>query len=459
MAGIGFSLRALSNRPGYAGMARLYGAAALVSSGPWLLSVTGLLSIALFGRRLGADASAIERFQVCVTWLLAGSLVLSGPLQLQLTRFVADQVYLRQLQRITPNLFGALAAMSGLGLALACAAAPWFERESLAERLLLALSFVTLCNVWIVTSVLTGLRRHWPVLRSFAIGYFCMLVLSVLLVGSGEVGLLLAFELGQASLLVAGLRAITDELGCDAPFEWVCLRPRALRGELLLAGLFFNLGIWADKLVFWLQPAASRPIAGFFRASDVYDLPIFLAYLGIVPGMAVFLVRVETDFAERHEAFYAAIRGGEPLRRIEPLLEQLVEAVRRALVDIGRTQLVSLLLCLWLGPALLAAFGISRLHLPLFYVDAVGVLLQVLLLTLISIFFYFDRCRFVAQLCAFFLVSNALASWVSFQLGPRFYGWGFVLAAGLSAAVALVVLNRTLRHLVRDTFLLQPVRS
>jgi polysaccharide biosynthesis protein PelG len=457
VAGIGFSLRALSNRPGYTGMLRLYGAAALVSSGPWLLSVTGLLLIGLLGRRLAADPHQIERFQVSVTWLLAASLVVSGPLQLQLTRFVADQVYLRRFERITPNLFGAMLVMSGISLVVAGVAAPWFQGESLGFQVLLGIGFVTLSNVWIVTCVLTGLRRHWPVLRSFAIGYFVMLVLGVLLSRYGEVGLLAAFVAGQASLLVVGARAITDELGCEAPFEWACLRRDVLRPELLLAGLFFNLGIWADKLVFWFHPASSRPVAGFFRASDVYDLPIFLAYLTLVPGMAVFLVRVETDFAERHAAFYAAIRGGAPLGRIEPLLDSMVDAVRRALVDIGRTQLVSLLLCLWAGPALLAAFGISRLHLPLFYVDVVGVLLQVLLLTLISVFFYLDRCRLVAKLSLLFLSTNVAATWLSYELGPRYYGWGFVLAAGLTAAVALASLNRTLRFLVRDTFMLQPV--
>jgi len=459
VAGVGFSLRALAGRPGYAGMLHLYGAAALVSSGPWLLSVTALLLIGLLGRELAADPAGVERFQVSVTWLLAASLVVSGPLQLQLTRFVADQVYLRRPERITGNLFGTMLVMSVIAACLAGLLAPWFSAEPLLFQVLLGIAFVTLCNVWIITCVLTGLRRHAPVLGSFAVGYLVMLVLSPGLSRFGAAGLLGAFVAGQAALLVCGLRAITSELGFDRPIEWACLQRRELRVDLLLVGLFYNLGIWADKLVFWLNPATSRPVTGFFRASDVYDLPIFLAYLTIVPGMAVFLVRVETDFAERNAAFYEAIRRGAPLARIEPLFDAMVDAVRTALFDIGRTQLASLLLCLWAGPALLAVFGLSRLHFPLFIVDVVGVLLQVLLLSLISVFFYLDRCRLVAKLTCFFLCTNALATWLSLELGPRYYGWGFVVAAALTGALALVVLNHTLRFLVRDTFMLQPVNA
>jgi uncharacterized membrane protein len=457
VAGVGFSLRSFAGYPGYAGMLRLYGAAALISSGPWLLSVTGLLVIGLLGTRLDADPHAVERFQVCVTWLLATSLVASGPLQLVLTRFVADREYLGERSRIVPNLFGALIAMSGIALLLVMAAALGFRSEPLALVLLLALGFLTLCSVWIVTIVLTGLRRHWPVLTSFALGYFVMLVLGVLLARFGEIGLLSAFVIGQAALLVAALRAIVAELGFDEPIEWACLGRRALRPELMLSGLFYNLGIWADKLVFWFNPSTSRRVAGFFRASDVYDLPVFLAYLTIVPGMAVFLVRIETDFAERNAAFYEAIRRGAPLVRIEGLFDSMLEAVRGAVADIGRTQLVTLIGCWWAGPALLAAFGISSLHLALFYVDVVGVLLQVSMITLISVFFYLDRARFVAKLALLFAGLNAAATWLSQLLGPRYYGWGFVCAAGITASVALLALNRALRFLVRDTFMLQRV--
>lgn len=80
--------------------------------------------------------------------------------------------------------------------------------------------------------------------------------------------------------------------------------------SLMLTGLFYNLGIWADKFVFWFHPVTGSTVIGALRASLVYDLPVFLAYLAIIPGMAVFLVRMETDFVEYYDKFYDAVREG-----------------------------------------------------------------------------------------------------------------------------------------------------
>ena len=77
---------------------------------------------------------------------------------------------------------------------------------------------------------------------------------------------------------------------------------------------------------------------GPLRASILYDLPIFLAYLSIIPGMAVFLVRIETDFAEWYERVYEAIRGGETLQHIGLLKEQMILAIRQGLLEICKVQ-------------------------------------------------------------------------------------------------------------------------
>jgi len=68
--------------------------------------------------------------------------------------------------------------------------------------------------------------------------------------------------------------------------------------------------------MFWYFPDTSEPIIGPLRASVIYDLPVFMAYLSVIPGMAVFLVRIETDFAEFYERFYDAVRTGGSLEYI-----------------------------------------------------------------------------------------------------------------------------------------------
>jgi uncharacterized membrane protein len=457
MAGVSFSVSRLGRRGGYLGLLEKYGAAGLISCGPWLLSVFSMLLIGALAPRLVHDPRAIERFQVSVTWCFALSLILSGPLQLQLTRFIADRVYDGREQEITPNVLSALALMSLLAAGVAALAWPLFAGESPAYRALLGTTFVTLSDVWLMVGVLTGLRQHRAVLGIFGLGYAVTLLGSLLLAGHAELGLLGGFALGQGVLLIAGLRLITRELSSATPVAWGFLGRRSLRLDLLAIGFFYNASIWIDKALFWFDRDTSRAVVGPLRGSDVYDLPIFLAYLTIVPGMAVFLVRVEADFAARHAAYYAAVRDGASLTSIEAACERLTQAARRAITDLLQVQGLTVLLFIGIGPWLLGLFGISDLHLPLFYVDTLGVGLQVLLLTATSILFYLDRRREVAQITALLFSVNMVATWVSRELGPMFYGYGFGVAMTVSSITAILILDRILRHLVRDTFMLQPV--
>jgi uncharacterized membrane protein len=459
MAGVGFSLNALGRRGGYSGLLSKYGAAGVISCGPWLLSVFSMLLIGALCRGLVADAASVERFQVSVTWLFALSLILSGPLQLQLTRFIADRVYAGRTQEIAPNLFAALVLMSSIGGLLAAAASPLLSDEPPGFRLLFGIAFVTLADVWLMVGVLSGLRRHLAVLGVFGLGYLVTVGAALALAPYGELGLMGGFTLGQAVLLIAGLRLISRELPSPVPVAWDVVRLRELRFDLLAIGFFYNLSIWIDKALFWFDPSTSRGVVGPLRGSDVYDLPIFLAYLTIVPGMAVFLVRVETDFAARHAEYYASVRDGAPLLEIEERCDRMTDAARRAITDLLIVQGLTALAFIGLGPWLLGLFGISELHLPLFYVDTLGVGMQVLLLTATSVLFYLDRRREVALVTGLLFVINGVATWASRELGPMFYGYGFGLAMMVTSMTALSILDRILRHLVRDTFMLQPVKA
>jgi uncharacterized membrane protein len=170
-------------------------------------------------------------------------------------------------------------------------------------------------------------------------------------------------------------------------------------------------------------------------------------------------VRVETDFAEQHAKFYAAVREGASLTSIELYCDRMTDAARRAITDLLQVQGLTVVAFIGLGPWFLGVFGISELHLPLFYVDTLGVGLQVLLLTATSILFYLDRRREVAVLTCLLFVVNLVGTWLSQKLGPAYYGFGFGLAMTVTSVAAVVMLNRILRDLVRDTFMLQPATA
>ena len=458
MAGVGFSLRALRYDGTYGSLLRQYGIAALISSGPWLMSILTLLVIGVVGRSLALPPAQLERFQVCVTWLFASSLVWTGPWQLMFTRFSADREYLDEGDQILPNLIGALSACAVCSACLSAAAWPLFAGESLALKLCLAGAFIVLCQVWLVVVVLNGLRAYGAVLGCFASGYAMTFGMCMGLSPHGVPGLLAGFAIGQSTLLFSALWVLYRRVPASGELSFDFARRRALRIDLGLIGLAYNLGVWVDKLIFWFSASTSRAVLGPFRASEVYDLPIFLAYLTSVPAMAVFLTRVETDFAEKHAVFYSAVRNGASLLRLEAHSDALTAAARRAISDIVRIQAFVLIGCFALGRQLLHTFGISELHLPLFYIDATGVSLQVVLLAVTSMFFYLDKRREVLLLTGLLLFSNALLTAATLAVGPELYGYGFAIATGISSLCGVLQLDRAFTHLLRDTFLLQPVK-
>jgi uncharacterized membrane protein len=457
MAGVGFSLKALQSDGSYWRLIQRYGAAGLISSGPWLLSISTLLLLGVVGKHLSFVPGDFQRFQVSVTWLFASSLLWTGPWQLMFTRFTADREFLAEHGEIVPNLIGALALCGMASAALAGACWGLFSAESLAFKVALSGAFVVLCQVWLVVIVLNGVRAHGSVLGCFCAGYAVTFGACMLMAQYGAAGLIAGFAIGQATLLFVALSVLYERLPSVREISFRFAERRALMPELGLIGLLYNLGVWIDKLIFWLNPATSRSVVGPLCASEVYDLPIFLAYLTSVPAMAVFLVRVETDFAEHHAAFYAAVRDGAPLLRLEALRDELTSAARRGIADILRVQGIALLISCASGRALLRAFGISELHLPLFYIDATGVALQVVLLAVTSMFFYLDRRGAVLFLTGLLVVSNGTLTWLTQWLGPEFYGYGFACATGLTSLLGVLKLDRSFTHLVRDTFMLQPV--
>lgn len=89
MAGVGFELNKLLVKQGYSGLLQACGYAALIGSGPWLVSV---LSLGLLGAVLTMVSAAdeLQMFFVSISLVYAVTLVLSGPVQMVLTRHAAD---------------------------------------------------------------------------------------------------------------------------------------------------------------------------------------------------------------------------------------------------------------------------------------------------------------------------------------------------------------------------------
>ncbi len=457
MAGIGFELRRLLRKESYLGLLEAYGYAGLISSGPWVLSIVGVLLIGLLSLGTSSDRGEVVQFLVSVTWLMAGSLILTGILQLLFTRFLADRLFEERSEVVVPNLMGALTLTSLAAVAIGIPVLlSGFQAPPLYELSLLA-TFVVLSDIWIVVVFLAGMKSYRIILLVFLAGYATSVVAALFLAeqGTGLAGLMFGFLSGQALLLFLLLWLVIRQYPGERFVEYRFLDRRQVYWSLAGTGLFYNLAIWADKFMFWFNPATSEAVIGPFRASVIYDIPIFLAYLSIIPGMAVFLVRIETDFAEIYDRFYDSVREGDTLEHIRQYKQRMVQIVRQGIYEIFKIQGLTVVILFLLAPHILDALGISRLYLTLFNIDLVGVGVQVLLLAILNVLFYLDLLWIAFSVCLLFLASNVLFTWLTLLAGPEFYGLGFAAAVILASLVGLALLSRQLARLEYETFMLQ----
>ena len=456
MAGIGFELRKLLRKETLVGLLQAYTLAGVIGSGPWVLSIVGILAIGLLSNALAAPSQQITQFQTSVTYLIASSLILTGGLQLAFTRFVSDRLFERKDEMIMPNLVGLLTGLTLIASAVATIGVfILFPDESVLYRVLMLAGFVLMCNVWIVTIFLSGMKRYKEIVGLFALGYGITVVLALLLRRFGLEGLLSGFVLGHCVLLWGMLALTAYDFRPRTLVAFDFLRRELRYPSLLAIGTLFNLGVWADKFMFWIFPDTSEPVVGLLRASIIYDLPVFLAYLSIIPGMAVFMVRIETDFVEYYDKFYDAVRSGGSLEYIEDMRDEMLYSIRQGLAEIGKIQTLAVLVTFVAGPTLLELLGISELYLPLLHLQVIGAGLQVVLLSVLNVFFYLDQRRIILILCLEFLVLNVILTGFSLWKGAAFYGYGFTVAVLITLCTGLALLDRKLNRLEYETFMLQ----
>ena len=457
MAGIGFAIRKLLNKQSYSGLLQAYAYAGIISSGPWILSIVGIMLIGLLSIGVLVPHALIAQFQITVTYLFMTSLIMTGLVQLSFTRFVADRIFAKEEGAILPNFNGLM--LVAINVSIVCGLPVVFlafPQETVLYRTLFVMGLATLSAIWVATVFLTGLKHYRAILLIFFFGYSATMGLALAFSRLLDMeGLLLGFVVGHFLLLAGMIWLIYRTYHSDRFIAFDIWKKGAMYRSLMATGFLFNLGVWVDKLIFWYFPGTGQAVIGPLHASVIYDFPIFLAYLTVIPGMAVFLVRIETDFVEYYSKFYDAVREGATLEYIERMRNHMVYHVQRGLFDIAKVQSITVLVTFVLGEALLEWLGISTLYLPLLFIDVVGAGLQVVMLGILNVLFYLDQRRAVVWLTGTLVVTNVVFSGVSLYLGAAWFGYGFAVAMLVTVLAGVWTLNRRLEALEFETFMLQ----
>ena len=276
---------------------------------------------------------------------------------------------------------------------------------------------------------------------SITAGYFMGMYL-------GLVGLVVGFSLGHGLLVILLVVQIFKEFPYRERVEFYFIEYFRKYLALAFISLLYNIGIWSDKFIFWFSPETSERVHGFMRAAPIYDTPVFLAYLFIVPTLAMFTIRVETSFYFKYKKFFLSILNKHPYFAIEERRKNIVSDLKLSLGRLLVLQGTITLAGLVFAPKVYSYLGMSAINLGVFHIVLLATFLQALLHVLLIVLLYFDFRTDALIMSAAFAISNIVLSILSIKLGFTYYGYGYFGACLIALTVGFALFNERLRGLL-----------
>lgn len=434
MAGIGFELQKSLDRRTYTAYLQAYFTAMAYSSGPWICTLVALTIISAVAKP-ALGVKPVAEFTSILCYIYAGSLILSGPIQLMLTRFVADKLYTDDRDGILSGVLDACVLAGGLA---ALGGSAFAVRTGLPVELEIAavVVLVVITVMWIAMAYVTALKEYRSVTATFATGALLSVLLAVGLAreaGLSTLGLLVGFGLGHCATL-AGLFAVSvREFRFDRRPSTDFLVYFVRIPGLWITGLLSNLGLWVDKLVIWGLKGIEE-VPGFLSYWP-YDIPLYLAYLSVLPSQAFFLIKIETRFDERYQRYLRAMLES-PAEVVVKRKREMLEALSDGLSQLFKFQGVISLVLILLAPDILRALKLHTLDVLLVQGLMVAAYFHFGFLHVLVFMMYLDRRReMVEALVAFVLLSGiGTALSVTAFTRPAYWCAGYLFASGLALA-------------------------
>lgn len=455
MAGIGFELKKIIRQGTMASYLQVALSGAMIVAGPWLITILAIGLIQRFYQ--GALAEGATLFLSTVVYTYTGSLLLFGGVHYLFSRILSDLLYERK-ERQTLAYLGwfllVVGILSGLaGAFLGATMEPTGIRNPLAYRVITGWFFLFVSLHWLFIVFASLLRWYGRILAIYAggMGVF-LLSAGFLSPGLGVAGVLGGFALGNLGILV-GLsvlilkfrqeaRGLAERRGMKETLlectrgVWKYLKSQ---GDLLLTGYFYYLGIWIDKILFWI--ARGEAVEGtWFRVFPAYDVRVYYTNLTMIPGLVFFVVFTETGFATLLRKFLEGLSR----RTYLSILKEKRRLHRESLRYL--TDLVLFQGCITLSTALLSSWLIPTPQLPgTMWLLLWGVFFHLLYFVLISFLFFLEAYRgAMVSAVLFFLLNGSLTlGSLPVHLPPSLgYLAGTLLGTLVAGAIFLHTLNR-----------------
>jgi uncharacterized membrane protein len=461
MAGIGFVLRRVIKKGGFLAVVKVALAGTIIVAGPWILSIVGIFFITKYSYYLIGQSVAI--FMAVVIYSYAFSLFLFGGIHYIFTRLVADYMYEKKKNKAGEALLLFSVIILALSTSLSVVVLLLLDLQNTIYPTLFRISgvvfFVSINLIWLLMIFISLLKKYFKIFIIYLLGMAIAFGSITLLAKIFSVsGVMLGFAGGHlliaVSLYVLAFKeyrpaklSVKEHLPYFARFKF-----------LLFTGILYYWGMWIDKIVFWFTKG--RPVAdSFFKVFDVYDIPVYIANLTIIPGLIYFMIISETSFYRHLTEFLNKFNKGI-YHKLQMIKYKLIANLKTGLREQCLFQGIFTVTLILIAPMLVMADTEEYLvggieNIAVFRITLGATFFHLIFLTIIIFLFYLQRFRlaFFSTLC-FFMINFCGALLIVMLGNDSILGISYLAAGILSCVLGGVFLFSSAQRIDNAVFLI-----
>lgn len=456
MAGIGFRLQKYFSNTDILQNLRGTLYSIIISSGPWLISVLTIAVISFMAQKhIHIKDLFILKAIICYTF--AFSLVIFGLFEMPLTRYLADQLYVNDT-----STFRSLFLIIATFMLFLSSSVGYLFYSSIPEltpliKIFAIGFFYAVLMIWLSMVFLTAAKNYHQIVFGFITGGLIS-IFSCFLVGKnyGLQGYVLGYCAGQVFTAIYLMSRIFKEFNTLDFISFEFLKYFKTHRILILSGLFYYLGIWIDKVIFWFGADGEKVITGFYT-NRYYDTAMFLAYITVVPSLAIFMIQVETNFYKYYTYYFRSLENRNSLQVLDENIRDIIESIKKTFLNLIKIQLIITFTIWYFAEEILDFLYLPSMVSAIFKYGVIGAFLQILFLIINLILLYFLNEKTVFRNYLIFFVLNGTLSYLSTLYDVRFYGFGYLISCFVVFILSLYSLGKFFTKINFYTFMSQPI--
>jgi uncharacterized membrane protein len=447
MAGIGFELRKILKSELIINRIKGFAYATLVSVGPMIISVIMIVGIGQYMRQSNVPIMERDLVNATIMYSYVFAMINVSGLTMILSRYLADQIYLKNKKHILSSLSGAVAVLMVIG-GVVCFLFYGLSALPLIYKFLAYLLFIELSGLYLLMVYLSAVKDYKRISLAFCIGTLLTISLMILLRSMKipvTIAILVSLDVGFLVNMSIMLFVIKTHFKVMSNHTFRFLKYIFKMPLLFFTNVFYTLGLFAHNVIFWLVSDLSIKLLNTYIYAPAYDNATFFAVLTIIPSTVLFVVKVETSFYEKYREFCSAIVNGGSLKVIDMTKDSMVSTLKKELASLFEVQFLTTLVLIILGTyIILPAMQADSLTIGIYSILAISYFLIQIMFIVLTMLLYFDDQEDSFKVAGLFLVLTVLLTLGSLPLGQSFYGLGLCLSALISLVYSVYCLLRML---------------